>query len=122
MILQEAQELGLGAQTEGLDFVQEQGSPFRLGDQAGLSGPGASEGPLRMPEQFALEQLHRDGPTVDRQKGLPGPAAEIVQGPCTQSFARAGLTGEEHGGLTPRQQGELPLQGHEGRILAYQLR
>ena len=73
LILQETQQLGLGAQTEGGDFVQEQGAALRLGNQAGLGGPGAGEGPLLMPEQFALEQLDRDGPTVDRQKGLPAP-------------------------------------------------
>jgi hypothetical protein len=31
-----------------------------------------------MPEQLALEQLDRDGPTVDRQKRLPRPVTEIV--------------------------------------------
>ena len=80
LILQEAQQLGLGAQTEGGDFVQEQGPALRLRDEAGLGGPGAGEGSLLMPEQFALEQIDWDGPTVNRQKWLSGPTTEIVQG------------------------------------------
>ena len=49
-------------------------------------------------------------PQLTGRKGCPRPATEIVQGPCTQPFARARFAGEEHGGLALRQQGELALQ------------
>jgi hypothetical protein len=41
LILQEVQQLRLGAQTEGGDFVQEQRPALRLRNEAGLGGPGS---------------------------------------------------------------------------------
>ncbi len=96
-ILQEAEEFGLNAQAERLDFVEQDSPPLRLRNQPGLVGPGTGKGPLRMPEQLALEQLLWDSPAVDRQKRFPCPATEIVQRSCTQLFTRPSFTGKEHG-------------------------
>jgi hypothetical protein len=74
-----------------------------------------------MPEEFSLEQLHRDGPTVDRQKGLSRPAAQIVERPRAQLFSCAGLADEQHGGLGAGQEGELRLHRHERRVFTDKL-
>ena len=63
--------------------------------------PRAGEGPRRITEQLALQQLFRDGGAVDRDKGAAGPHAGVVDAVGKQLLSRAGLAFYQHGGVCP---------------------
>ena len=67
---------------------------LELADAAAI---GAGEGALLMPEQFALQQLLRDGRAVEGQELGLGPRAVLVDGTGDQFLARSALPGDQHG-------------------------
>ena len=74
-ILQHAKQFDLHVQRQVPDFIKEQGpavghleAPQPIADRAG-------EGALAVTEQFALEQVPRDGAAVDRDKRTLAPWA-----------------------------------------------
>ena len=49
-----------------------------------------------MPEQFALQQVLRDRPAVDRNERAPAALAVVVDGPGDQFLAGAAFAGDQH--------------------------
>ena len=71
-LLDGAQQLGLQADVHLADFVEQQRAAVGFLELADAAGDGAGEGALLMAEQFALQQVLRDGGAVDRDEGLVG--------------------------------------------------
>ena len=63
-----------------------------------LARVGAGEGALLVAEQLRFHQRLRDGRHVDRDKGLAGPRAALVNGARHQLLAGPALAGDEDGG------------------------
>ncbi len=74
-VLKHAQQLGLHSQGHLADFVEEQSASLGQLEPAFLLAIGAGEGPAFVAEELALEQVLRQGRTVD---GDQRPAARDV--------------------------------------------
>ncbi len=68
LLLQHAQELGLGLHIHVADFVEEQGAAVRGLEFSFAACNRPGEGTLLMPEQFALDQLARERGAIDRDE------------------------------------------------------
>ena len=91
MILQHAQEFGLQFDGDVADFVQKKRAALGQLKLAEAAVEGAGERALFVAEQFAFEQIARDGGAVDRDEGLV-PARRIVMDRlCHQFLAGAAL-------------------------------
>ncbi len=65
--------------------------PLRQLEATATGCDGAGKGPLLVTEQFALQQLGRNGTTVDRHKGATTAGREFVNGTGHDLFAGSGL-------------------------------
>ncbi len=97
--LQNAQEPDLDGQREFPDFVQEEGASVSDLEKPFAGGCGAREGPLRVSEQFALQQTLRNGPTVDRVKRAGPPRALGMDGSGNQLLSRPTLPLDQNRGI-----------------------
>ncbi len=61
VLLEDAEQLGLGFQGELADLVQEQGAPVGQLEAADAPGDGAGEGPFLVAEEFALDEARGEG-------------------------------------------------------------
>ena len=73
LVLQQPQHLGLHGQRHVADFVEEKRAAVALLELADAAAVGPGEGPFLVAEQLALQQVFRDGRTVDRQERRLGP-------------------------------------------------
>ncbi len=89
LLLEEAQELHLQGGRQFADLVQEERAALGQLDAPLALDVGAGEGPLLVAEEFALQQVLRDGAAVDRDEGPVFAAAQRVDGPGRQLLAGA---------------------------------
>ena len=97
--LQNAQQLGLRAGVQVADFVEEDGAAVGELELAAARGHGAGEGAFFMAEEFALEELGRDGRAVHFDKGSGGEGALAMDVGGEQLFAGAGFAHDQHAGI-----------------------
>jgi len=95
-VVQEAQELNLHGRAHLADLVEEESTSICNFAETRLCGGGGGEGPLLMPEEFTLQQLIRQGATVEGHEGLVGPIAEEMQGPGQILLAGASFSRDHH--------------------------
>ena len=100
--LQRPHELGLHIDGQAGDFVHEKRAAVGLGKQTLAIGGRAGEGALDVPEQFAFDQIGRNGATVDGHKRLVAARAEHVDGASQFLFASAALAFQQHTHITAR--------------------
>ena len=79
------------------DFVQQQGAAVGGIEQPFAVTVRPGKGPFAIPEQLAFEQVLRERGAVLHDEGLRTPWATVVNGPCDDFLARAGLSQQEHG-------------------------
>ena len=91
-----AQQFGLQAQIHFADFVQQQGAAVGILELAHAPRHGAGEGALLVAEQFALQQIRRNGAAVDRDEGLAGARATVMHGARHQFLASPRFPLQEH--------------------------
>ena len=96
-LLQHAQQTGLRLHRHVADLVEEQRAALGLFEAAGGALVGAGEGPLLVAEQFALDEVARNGRHVDGDEGAFLALAVIVQRAGHQFLAGAGLAVDHHG-------------------------
>src|SRR5207247_150098 len=107
--LESAKKLGLQANRQVADFIEEQGSSVRLHEETRARSARVGERAPRMPEEFTLEERFGDSSTVDGHEGPGAPRPAAVQGARDQLLASAALACDEHRRLRlchPCEQGE----------------
>src|SRR6516165_10108216 len=95
-LLKHTQQPSLSLDRHVAYFIEEQRSPLRLLEPSYAACCSAGESALLVTEQFALDQLARDGRHVDRDKGAASPLAIIMQGPGYQLLSGAALPHDRH--------------------------
>ena len=106
LVLQDAQDLGLGIHAHGGDFVEEERAAVGDFEEAFLGGDGRSEGALDVAEERGLEQLGGHGAGVDGHEGLVAARRVGVDGLGDELFAGAALALNEDGGAAGRDLGD----------------
>ena len=71
--LEKAQQVGLQLQRQVANFIQKQRAAMSRLDAPDLALVRPGERALFMAEQFGLDQVFGDGPTIDRDKGFVVP-------------------------------------------------
>ena len=108
--LEDAQQLGLDAERQIADLVEQQHAAVGGLEQAGAVFHRPREGAADVAEQLALEQRLDDRGTVHDDEGLLPAAAGPVQRARRQLLAGAGLAGDERG---PHERREAADGAHE---------
>ena len=83
---------------------------------------GAGEGPLAVAEELALDEVLGQGPAVDRDEGVAGPLALVVEVPGDQLLAGAGLAQDQDPGVGRRDHLDLAADRLHRRGVADQQR
>ena len=94
--LDEAQQLALQIQLHLADFIEEQGSAIGARSGTGPITQGAGEGPFDVTKDLALNQIPRNGGTVEHHQRLVMAGAQAMKGFGAHLLARATLAGDEH--------------------------
>ena len=116
-----AEQLGLHGLGQLADFVEKQGAAVGHFKQADAMLVGAGEGASAMAEQFALDEVLRQGAAIDGDERHVGPRALVVDGAGDQLLAGAGFAEDQHGRIGGSDLGdELPNALH-GAVCADQL-
>ena len=102
LVLDRLEELCLHLPRDLADLVQKERSLVRQLESPRLRRDGAGEGPFLVAEEFAFDEILRDGGAVDLDEGLLFPGALPVDGAGDQLLARPRLPGDEHGGRRGR--------------------
>ena len=97
-VLEGAEELGLHAERELADFVEEDDAAVGGFEEAGLLHFCVGEGAPFVAEEGALDEGLGDGGAVDFDEGLFAARAAGVDGAGDEVFAGSRLTGDEDGG------------------------
>src|SRR5262249_36203744 len=97
LLLQDAQELGLGRFLHLRDFVEEERSPVGHLEAADLARDRAGEGAALVAEEIRLDQIAQEGGGVERHEGDPAARGQLVDRARDELLARAALAGDEHG-------------------------
>ena len=95
--LQHPQQFGLQGRAQGADFVQEQGALVGLLEFSDPLAVGPGEGPFFMAEQFAFQQIFRNGRAVDGHEGLVAELSLEMNGPGDQFLAGAAFSLDQNG-------------------------
>ena len=103
LLLQKTQQVGLQLQRQVTDFIEKQRATMGRFDAPGLALMRPGECALFMAEQFGLDQMLGDRPTVDGDERLLAALRLTVQGACHQFLAGAALTTDQHGRFGGRQ-------------------
>ena len=117
-VLEHAQELALDAEPHFADLVEEDGSPVRLLEEPALRRVRTGKRSPDVSEELALEQPLGNRHAVDRDEGLVGASAVVVDRAGHDFLARSAVAGDEHAASPV---GDLPDQGEDvahGRALA----
>jgi hypothetical protein len=101
--LQHAQDLRLRRGRHVADFIQKNRAAIALLEFANALAGGSGERSPLVPEQFALEQLFRNGRAIHRQEWLFMPVAMMIDRARHQFFARAALARNQCRRIRPRQ-------------------
>src|ERR1035437_8454843 len=97
LLLQDAQQLHLGVETELADLIQQQGPFSGLLQVADPRPRGAGESPTLVSKQLRFNQRFRNGAAGHRDEGLLGAVPCVVNGSGNQFFACAALSGDQNG-------------------------
>ena len=97
--LQEAKQFGLQCHRHIANLVEKQGAAVGALNLAFLGLGRAGKGAFLEPEQFALQQVFRNGGAVDGRKGFVGAMAQVVQGPGQEFLAGTGFAGNQGGDI-----------------------
>ncbi|MDT4824412.1 hypothetical protein FQZ97_576590 [compost metagenome] len=98
-LLQHAQQLDLHRQRHVADLVEEQGAAVGQLEAPCPAGDGTGEGTLLVAEEFALQQLRRDGAAVDRYERRFAALGMVMQVARHHFLAGAGLAEDQHAGV-----------------------
>src|SRR5581483_2594814 len=93
-LLEHAQDFGLGGQGHVADFVEKYRAAVALLEFANALAGGAGERTFLVAEKFALDQIVRNGGTVDGDEGLVRAVAVLPDRTCDQLLAGAALAGD----------------------------
>src|SRR5260221_8051573 len=96
LLLEEAKDLRLRHHRHIADFIEEEGAATALFELADAAAVGAGEGALLVAEEFALQEVFRNGSAVERQERRFSPGAMLVDGTGDQLLACATLPGDQH--------------------------
>ncbi len=113
--LEHAQELGLLAQGDVGDFVEEEGAAFGEFEAADAVGARVSECAFDVAEELGLEGAFGQGAGVDGDHGSRGAGGERVEGLRDDFFAGAVFAGNEHAGVGGSDAGDGGEDGLHGR-------
>ena len=122
LLLEDAQNLGLGLEAHVRDLVQEQGAPVGQVELAPLAAAGSGEGALLVAEELALDELLGDGRAVHVHQGVGRAGALAVDGVGHQLLAGAVLAGDEHPGPGGGHTLDGLAHGLDGRAVAGEAR
>ncbi len=79
----------------------------------------AREGALLVAEQFALQQIRRNGAAIDGHEGMAGATRQLVDVARDHFLARAGFAEDQHIGIERGHLFDQPMhRAHGGRIAA----
>jgi hypothetical protein len=109
LLLQSSEELDLHGERHLTDLVEKQATLVGLAKKPLLLTDRTGKGPPLVTKELTLEQVFRQGSTVDRKKAVRRAWALIVDGPCDQLLAGPALAFEQHRGVGlgyPFDQGE----------------
>src|SRR6185503_446452 len=95
LLLEHPQKLYLGVGRKVADFVEKQRAFVRLFESTDPPLLGTGEGPALVAEQFAFQEVFRDGGTVDRDKWSIGPRAVLIDGTGDEFLARSSFAPDE---------------------------
>jgi hypothetical protein len=98
----------LGLHRHVADFIEKQGSAFRLLEAADGASGGAGEGALLVTEQLAFDEISWNGGHVDGDEWPALALAIVVQRFRDQFLACAGFPGNHHRKIGLHQPGENP--------------
>lgn len=115
-LLKDAEELGLGGQTQGVDLIQQDYALVGQLEKAQLAAPaGAGEGALLIAEKLGFDELLRDGGAVEGDEPLPAPGAGGKDLVGHHLLAGPRFSLDEEGGVGLGRQEDLPLElDHRG--------
>ena len=111
-LLQRAEQHGLEIDRKLSDLVEDQGSPVRLGEEAGPGLMGAGERTAGVPEELCLRELARNRRAVEADQRTGGPPAVRMEEGGDHLLARPGFTTHQNGdvpGSDPLDLLEQPL-------------
>ena len=94
-MLNHPEQLGLQLQRQFPDLVETKGGTIGDLEPADLPGIGPGKCPLLPAEQFALNQIARQGSAVDGDQGPIPARAHVVDGGGDQILSRTGLAEDE---------------------------
>ena len=94
-LLQKSQQLGLQAQRQFADFIEEKRSALRRVNSSDARLHRSGERSLGVAEQFSLEQRFGNSGAVDYYKWIRSPRTEIVNGLRHQIFAGAAFSQDQ---------------------------
>src|ERR1700683_338715 len=97
-VLQDAENFGLGIETHGGDFVEEERAPVRHLKQALFGSYGAGECAFHVPEEGGLKQVGWHGASIYRYERTVVARRIQMQGFGDDFFAGAAFALQEHGG------------------------
>ena len=118
LLLDDAQDLGLGAQAHVADFVQEERAAVGLLELAHLVFHGPGERAFHVAEQFAFDQFLGDGGAVDFHEGLLGAETEKMQGMRDQFLSGPAFAKNQDAAVGGSRQSQLLAQGLHGDAFA----
>jgi hypothetical protein len=119
LLLQGAQELGLGSEGHVADFVEQEGAVIGVLEQSHFVVGGAGEGAFDVAEEFAFKEGFDDGRAVEGDEGSGGGGAELMEGFGDKLFAGAWSgPGDEHGAVVGGDALDLRVQVPHGRAVA----
>ena len=98
-LLQNAEDFALHLQRHFTDLVQKKRALVALLEAADPLGRRACECALLVAEEFALEEVFRDGGAIDREEAAVAAGAVIVNRTGHEFLARSALAGDHHSGI-----------------------
>ena len=106
LLLEGAQDLGLGLERHVADFVEEQGAPVRNLELALARRGRSGERTLGVAEEFAFDQLLGNRGAVHFDEGTAAAQALLMDAPGHQFLARAVFAGDEDAAVAGRGLGD----------------
>ena len=85
-VLQHTEQFNLHIETHVANFVEEQSAAVRFFKPANPLGMGAGKAPSFMTKEFGLDQLGRDCPAIECDKGLGMPGALVMDSAGNEFF------------------------------------
>ena len=107
-VLQETEEFHLGLRRQAVDLIQKQRAAFGLADQPRLIGRSASERAAFVAEDLAFHQVLWKRAAIDRNEWPVRARTQIMNGAREDFLAGAGLAGDQHRRVAPRESRYAP--------------